>query len=274
MTARTAQTMAVVAWAAAAPAATPTTPEPREACAEVSSAQRQEARASFEAGSHHLRDRRWADALERLEAAVRLDPGLALAFYGIGEARLALGQPKPALAAFLSCREAYRCLLATPEGRARAKALYEAEARDLRAEIDRVEAEEVARSRIKWREMNGEKVPSAGEMALRMHQMETRLADLQEAQRHAGAEPPAVAFALGNAYFQTGALVEAEREFRAALAARREWAEAHHNLAVALLAQGRLEEAEAEAGRAEATGDPDPRLREELQRRRAPEARP
>jgi hypothetical protein len=67
-------------------------------------------------------------------------------------------------------------------------------------------------ARIKWREMNGEAPPSAGETALRVHQMETRLDDLREAQRHGASEPPAVAFALGNAYFQTGALVEAERE--------------------------------------------------------------
>lgn len=81
---------------------------------------------------------------------------------------------------------------------------------------------------------------------------------------------PAAALALGNAYFQTGALTEAEREFRQALAALPDWGDAHHNLAVVLLATGRLDEAQEEADRAEAAGVAvHPRLREELQRKRA-----
>jgi tetratricopeptide (TPR) repeat protein len=236
----------------------------------VSEARRREADAAFRAGRDRLLEKRFEEAAAQLETAVRLDPNLALAHYGIGEANLALARPAVALAAFLACREAYRCLLDSPEGRAAAKAFHDEEARALRAEIDRLDKERFHRMGIKAKELNRDGGPSAGEAALEVNRLEARLAEVQEAARHAGAEPPAVALALGNAYFQTGALTEAEREFRQALAAVPEWGDAHHNLAVVLLATGRLEEAQAEVDRAEAAGVAvHPRLREELRRKRA-----
>lgn len=64
-------------------------------------------------------------------------------------------------------------------------------------------------------------------------------------------------------------LAEAEREFRAALAADPGTGDAHHNLAVVCLVDGRLDEAERELRLAEKAGVPiHPRLKDELRKRR------
>jgi Tfp pilus assembly protein PilF len=66
--------------------------------------------------------------------------------------------------------------------------------------------------------------------------------------------PAYISVALGSAYFRTNAFPDAEREWRAALAANPKLGEAHNNLAVVLMLTGRFDEAEREVELAEKAG--------------------
>jgi tetratricopeptide (TPR) repeat protein len=247
------------------------TTTPPEACVEPSEAAREQAEHLYESARDLLVAEKWAAAAAQLEEAVQLDATHALAHYGLGQALLGLKRAPEALAAFLDSRAAYRCILSSPEARASLERMRVEEESSLRDAILRLEREHFERFGIKWQEVNRLPSPTDGmlETARRLHAMESRLVELREARGRLPAEPPELAFALGNAYFLTGAPAEAEREFRAALNARPDWGDVHLNLAVVFLATGRLDEAEAEAKRAEDAGVPiHPRLREEIETRR------
>ena len=66
--------------------------------------------------------------------------------------------------------------------------------------------------------------------------------------------PPWVSLALGSAYFRAGRLSDAEREYKATIAADSRSGEAHNNLAVVYLETGRITEAEASVKAAKKAG--------------------
>ena len=97
-------------------------------------------------------------------------------------------------------------------------------------------------------------VISAEEMA---REVLARIDDLERHRTSIGRpfEPPAfVSLALGSAYFRNGQLEDAEREWKAAVAANGRFGEADNNLAALYAMTGRLEEAEAEVHAAERAG--------------------
>jgi Flp pilus assembly protein TadD len=102
------------------------------------------------------------------------------------------------------------------------------------------------------------------------HDLERRLLELERARKGADAVPLGVTLALGTAHFQAGSLPEAEREFRAVLAADPRSGDAHNNLAVVLMLTERPDEAEREAKLAAKAGVPvSPRLMDEIQKRKS-----
>lgn len=110
--------------------------------------------------------------------------------------------------------------------------------------------------------MDGQRFP--------VHALEQRLGDLARLRQRPDREPAGLALALGNAQFHAGNLEEAEREFRRALATEPRSGDAHNNLAVVLMLQGKLDEAEREIAAAEKTGlQVAPRLKDEIRKRRA-----
>ena len=68
------------------------------------------------------------------------------------------------------------------------------------------------------------------------------------------AVPAYVSLALGSAYFRTGRLPDAEREYKATIATDRRSGEAHSNLAVVYLETGRYNEAYESLQSAKKTG--------------------
>ena len=66
--------------------------------------------------------------------------------------------------------------------------------------------------------------------------------------------PPSLFLALGSAYFRAGRLSDAEREYKLALAARADLAEARNNLAVVYFETGRAALAADEIRQAEKSG--------------------
>ncbi len=66
--------------------------------------------------------------------------------------------------------------------------------------------------------------------------------------------PPWVSLSLSSAYFRSGKLAEAEREYKAAIAVDSQFGEAHSNLAVVYLETNRIGEAEASLKEAKKSG--------------------
>jgi tetratricopeptide (TPR) repeat protein len=208
----------------------------------------------FAAGRDALSAKRWADAEAEFGAAVRLQPGLALAHYGLGQALMGQARYAEAADAFLSCRNVFALARRMDATKAR-----EMEIRDLRDTLQAL-AGRHALSADRFLEM----------------QLEKRLAELQKggppSERWV---PPGVTLALGTAYLQAGALEEAENELLAVLRQHPSSGDAENNLAVLYLAMGRLGEAEAALQRAEKAGvKVSPRLRDEIRQRRASPAPP
>ena len=76
--------------------------------------------------------------------------------------------------------------------------------------------------------------------------------------------------ALGSAYFRTGRLAEAEREYRAAIEAEPKLGEPHNNLAVVLLITGRVPEAKEQLTLAEQNGyKPSAQLKADIEKAQA-----
>jgi Flp pilus assembly protein TadD len=99
--------------------------------------------------------------------------------------------------------------------------------------------------------------------------LEHRVSDLERTkQRGQGAyETPAeVSLALGSAYFRSGEIMSAEREWKAAVAVNSRLGEAHNNLAALYAMTGRKEEAQESVKQAERSGyQVNPRLKSDIQ---------
>jgi len=203
----------------------------------------------FATGRDALSAKRWAEAETAFGEAVRLQPGLALAHYGLGQALMGQARYAEAADAFLSCRNVFALARRMDASKAR-----EMEIRDLRDTLQAM-AGRHALSSDRFLEM----------------QLEKRLAELQKGGLPSVRwVPPGVTLALGTAYFQAGAYAEAEQEFQDVLKQDPSSGDAENNLAVLYLAMGRLDEAEAAAARAEKAGvKVSARLRDEIRQRRA-----
>lgn len=203
----------------------------------------------FAAGRDALVAKRWADAETEFGTAVRLQPGLAVAHYGLGQALMGQARYAEAADAFLSCRNVFALRRRADPPRAR-----DLEIRDLRDTLTALAGRHALTS----------------DRLLEM-QLEKRLAELEKSTLPSESwVPPGVTMALGSAYFQAGALAEAEQEFLAVLRQDPSSGDAENNLAVLYTSMGRLDEAEAAVQRAEKAGlKVSPRLKDEIRRRRA-----
>ena len=235
-------------------------------------AHQQEGRQSFHAGEESLAAGKWDEAAERFAAAGRLDPLLPLAAYGLGQAHMGAKRYSDAVRAFAACREAFRCLASVSAAeRAVIEKRLDGEMRELRDALRNLERERLLTGSIKWKEINDQSTGSVGEAALETQKIEDALRERERWKRRlALADVPAEVFmALGNAYFQSGSLADAEREYLRALRTDPKLADVQNNLAVVYMLTGRLDEAEQALKRAEKAGVPvSPRLREEIRKRR------
>jgi tetratricopeptide (TPR) repeat protein len=126
-----------------------------------------------------------------------------------------------------------------------------------RVRADQRRDEEIQELRESIRAIQGGTVKTA-QPEMKVVQLETRIQTLETLRRRDAGGPPEVpaefSLALGSAYFRTGALTDAQREYEAALKVRPKFGEAHNNLAVVLMLQGRFDEATEHVRRAEKAG--------------------
>jgi tetratricopeptide (TPR) repeat protein len=206
-------------------------------------------------GQENLRAEKWDVAEREFKAAVQLEPALEMAHYGLGQAYMATKRYPAAVEAYIGCRDAYMGNLARDRHN------------DLLAQRrleDQIQALEEERTAISTGRVTPMLSTGVIELDRRIHDLRTqRFRD----ERAPVVVPTWISIALGSAYFRTGAMPEAEREYRAAVAVDPRLGEAHNNLAVVYMLTRRFDEAEAEIKAAEKAGfKVNPQLKEDLKK--------
>jgi tetratricopeptide (TPR) repeat protein len=217
--------------------------------------QRRQALVHYRAGQEALHAERFEEALAEFTAAIRLDPLLTLAHYGLGQTHMVLKRYTEAVRAFRGCREAFLEI-----SNLSLRNAAQAEAR----RIEQIEALRQTIAVLRRDERQNE---------TSIRRLEESVRDLERTRRGGGGEdvvvPAEVSFSLGSAYFRAGALADAEREYLAALKVKPRLGEAHSNLAVVYMLTDRLAEAEAEVAKAEKAGfKVNPALRADIEKRK------
>ena len=195
-----------------------------------------------------LATERFAEAAEAFRAAIRLDPGLTMAHYGLGQSQMALKEYPAAVTAFQRARTAFHEWAADTVTR--------------NFENDQRRQDRVRELRDKIRENQQLVFPPGSRQAqvrdMRLQQWEIEVQMLQRPTlgdvQQTPDIPPGILLALGSAHFRSGQLADAEREYRAALEVQPRLGEARNNLAVALLLTGRAAEASEQIKLAEKGG--------------------
>ena len=188
-------------------------------------------------------------------AALRLEPALEMAHYGLGQVFMNTKRFREAVGAYIACRDAFDANTAR-----RANNDLEAQ-RALDDQIRSLEDERTLQASGRVTAMT-----SGGPLDL-----DRRISDLK-ARRFRDAKsvpttPAWISLALGSAYFRSGALPDAEREYLAAIKADPKIGEAHNNLAVVYMLTQRYAEANSAITAAEKSGfRVNPQLKEDLKK--------
>jgi tetratricopeptide (TPR) repeat protein len=211
--------------------------------------------ARYREGEALFHAERFAEAIEEFRAAIRLDPLLTIAHYELGQSHMALHQFREAVRAYLACREAYERL-------ARLVAVNDFAADQRRDD----EIRELNRS---IEQIRSGRVKVATGRDVLIARLEHRIADLERLRQRGSASietPAELSLALGSAYFRSGDLTAAEREWKAAVGANARLGEAHNNLAALYAMTGRKRQAEDAVTQAEKSGyRVNPRLKSDIQ---------
>lgn len=237
----------ILAWAIAFIAASAGAPQPTH--------EHIEAIRHLRLAQESMHVEQWDRAEAEFHAAIKLEPSLEMAHYGLGQVYMATRRFPAAVTAYLACREAIA------SNTARRATNDMATQRQLDDEIRALEDEKVLQVSGRVTAML-----SGGPVDL-----DRRINDLKSRRFHDAKSAPAmpswISLALGSAYFRSDSLPDAEREYRAAIAVDPKLGEAHNNLAVVYLQTGRHAEAEAEIKAAEKSGfRVNPQLKEDVKK--------
>lgn len=200
-----------------------------------SPADRERARIQNRLGWEEMKGEKWEKAAASFQNAIDIDPQFEVPHYGLGRARMALKNYPGAIDAYVRCRDLYRAQVGKVFTNAQEAQRYR---RDRLIEID----EQIRQVQ------SGPQTIQRVEM---MRQLQNVRRDIQESLQRgsdmsmASTVPAYVSLALGSAYFRSGQLGDAEREYKAAITADPRAGEAHNNLAVVYFETNRITEAEA-----------------------------
>lgn len=205
---------------------------------------RERARIQNKLGWEDMQSEKWERAAVAFQNAIDIDPLYEMPHYGLGRARMALKNYLGAIDAYVRCRDLYRGQASKVFTNAQDAQRYR---RDQLLEID----EQIRQAQ------SGPQTPARMEM---LRQMQSVRRDVQENIQRGNnmsieATVPAwVSLALGSAYFRSGQLPNAEREYKAAITSDPRAGEAHNNLAVVFFETNRIAEAEASLKEAKKSG--------------------
>ncbi len=199
-----------------------------------SKATRDRALIEYRLGWDDMTVEKFAEAAAEFQNAIDTDPSFEEAYYSLGRADMALKHYGEAIAAYTKCRDLY-------QARAGRKFTNAQEAqrsrRDQITEID---------DRIRYLQQ----LPQTLQVQDQLRQIQEFKRRMQEDISRGNnisienSVPAYVSLALGSAFFRAGQMQDAEREYKAAIAADSSAGEAHQNLAVLYLMTKRYDEAE------------------------------
>lgn len=212
--------------------------------------------AAREANDHYTRGwsavkaESWDQAAREFQGAIDSDPKFALAYYSLGRAEMGRRDFARAITAYTRCREMYQS----------GGAEQFTNSMDARQRLtDRILELQVALNQA----TSGVSSAKAGTQtqSLYVRELQAQIQRLEQARdrnTNVSIEPTSVPFfvpmALGAAYFRSGQFEDAEREYKAAIAANAGSGETHNNLAVLYLTTGRFDDADNEVKAAEKSG--------------------
>lgn len=201
----------------------------------------------YRSGQQALATERYEEAASEFQAAVRLDPMLVPAHYGLGQAYMALKEYPEAVRAYTRCEQAFH--------EQEAAALTDRLAGDRRLD-DYIKALEDDLRYLQRMAQGSNTNAQRAEQASATKEQQISLLKARRMRTTDSPEPtPAwLSLALGSAQFRVSDMAAAEASFKKALEVKPDLGEAHNNLAVVYLLTGRVPEAEAEIQAAEKSG--------------------
>ena len=208
----------------------------------------QRANRHYAQGWTAMRAEAWAEAAQEFKEALDSDPKFALAYYSLGRAEMGRRDFSRAIAAYTKCRDLY-----VSGGGER----YTSQLDATRRITDRILEYRMALTQAT---QNTGPKSSTQSQSLYIRELETQITRLEQARDRNlnltfdASVPYFVPMALGAAYFRSGQVADAEREYKAALDANPRSGETHSNLAVLYLTTDRLDQATREIKLAEDTG--------------------
>ena len=210
-------------------------------------------------GQENLRAEHWDKAETEFRAAIKLDPLLELAHYGLGQADMAMKRFDEAVLAFVNCRDAFHQL---------ASNAATGKLRDEQRVLEQIQQLEDQKAQLQSKSYTAGSSMQANAI-VRIDSMigELRARRYQNVDGRQPETPTWISVALGSAYFRSGSLGDAEREYLETLKADPKLGEAHNNLAVVYMLTGRYPEADVEIKAAEKAGfRVNPQLKEDLKK--------
>ena len=208
------------------------------------SMERQRARPYVRAAWEFMRNEAWPDAAKSFQQAIETDREFEDAYYGLGLAQMRMKKYAEAIAAYVKCRDLYRAQAGKKFTNTQDAQRYR---QDRLTEID---------EQIRMTQTGPQSLTSQD----RVRQLQDQRRQIQDFISRSGnvsienSVPAFVSVALGSAYFRTEQFLDAEREYKAAIAADPKKGEAYSNLAVVYLQTGRYKEADDAVKSAEKAG--------------------
>jgi tetratricopeptide (TPR) repeat protein len=213
----------------------------------------------YREGIEYLKSEAWDRAVVSFRNAIGTDSEFEMGYYGLGRAYLGLRQYPDAATVLTKCRDLY----AAQGGRSFTNAQ---EAQRYRKD-QMMELDEILRQYSTG--------PQTARTAETVRQLNERKRQLQETINRGtnlaieNTVPPYVSLSLGSALFRSGRLTDAEREYKATIAADPKSGEAFSNLAVVYLETGRIDEADRAVKAAERVGfKVHPGLKDDISKRK------
>ena len=209
-----------------------------------------------------MRREAWDVAAKEFQTAIDNDDKFTLAYYSLGRAHMGRHDFAKAIAAYVKCRELY---LGAGGARFSNQLDYKRRLED-----------RILQYQTAIQEAQQGPTGKGQSQQLVTRELQTTLMTLQQARDRTDnvqidvAVPFFVPMALGAAYFRSGQMADAEREYKTAIEANPGSGETHSNLAVLYLTTDRLDQAAREIKLAEDTGfKVNPNLKDDIMKKKS-----
>lgn len=214
------------------------------AAAEQTPGDRSQARIRNKLGWEYMSREQFDNAVRAFQQAVEIDPAFEMPWYGLGRAHLALKQFVAATSALTRCKNLYEAVAGRQfTSQQEAQRFRQDRITDIDERIRQVQA-----------------LPPTVQAQDQLRQLQEQRRQIQEFITRGNSitientVPAWVSLSLGSAYFRSGRLQDAEREFKAAVQADGKSGEALSNLAVVYLETQRFDAALQSIDAAKKTG--------------------